>query len=123
MFEHRTDSLISREHFLRRMALAATIGLLCLGAALGIGMAGYHYFEGLSWIDSFANASMILSGMGPLTQLQTDNEKIFAGSYALFSGLTFITVVGVVLAPLIHRVFHRFHLGLENEKSGESGDQ
>jgi len=78
-------------------------------------MAGYHFFEGLSWIDSFANAAMILSGMGPLNTLTTFNGKMFAGLYALFSGLTFITVIGVVLAPIVHRLFHRLHLQIGDE--------
>ncbi len=123
MFEHHSQTLISRGCFLRRMSFVSLIGVVSLGAALGIGMSGYHYFEELSWIDSFANASMILSGMGPLSQLQTDSGKVFAGAYALFSGLTFITVVGVVLAPIIHRVFHRFHLELENENNDASRNQ
>ena len=117
MFEDHSQTLISRGCFLRRMLFVSVLGVGCLGAALGIGMFGYHYFEELSWIDSFANASMILSGMGPLSQLRTDNGKIFAGAYALFSGLTFITVVGVVLAPIVHRVFHRFHLELKSENN------
>ncbi len=94
------------------------IGLLALTVSLAIGIAGYHYFEGLPVIDAFANAAMILSGMGPLNQLSTTGGKLFAGIYALFSGLTFITVVGVVLSPIVHRVFHRFHLELERQELG-----
>jgi len=73
-------------------------------------MAGYHYFEGMEWIDAFANASMILSGMGPLNPLQTSAGKLFAGFYALYSGLALIVAVGILLAPVVHRVLHRFHL-------------
>jgi hypothetical protein len=105
------------------MSFVSLIGIVSLGAALGIGMSGYHYFEELSWIDSFANASRVLSGMGPLSQLQTDSGKVFAGAYALFSGLTCITVVGEVLAPIVHRVFHRCHLGLEDENNDASRNQ
>ena len=86
------------------------LGTLLLIGALAMGMSGYHFLEGLSWIDSFANAAMILSGMGTLNPLTTFNGKLFAGLYALFSGLTFITVAGVVLSPLVHRVLHRFLL-------------
>jgi len=86
--------------------------------ALGIGMVGYHHFEKMSWIDSFANAAMILSGMGPLGPLATNAGKLFAGFYALFSGLVFIVVTGILLAPAAHRLMHRFHTEseLRNQK-------
>ncbi len=117
MFEHRTDPLLPRRAFLVRLAGNAGIGLVLVAVCLGIGMAGYHGFENLSWVDSFANASMILSGMGPMATLQTNGGKIFAGCYALFSGLAFITIIGVVLAPVAHRFFHKFHLELDDKKS------
>jgi hypothetical protein len=79
-------------------------------------MAGYHVFEKLSWLDAFVNAAMILSGMGPLGPLQTAAGKLFAGCYALFSGLAFITTIGVVFAPVFHRFLHKFHLETEPEK-------
>jgi len=81
-----------------------------VAGALGIGMAGYHFIENMGWVDAFVNAAMILSGMGPVATLQTDAGKIFAGCYALFSGLMFITVTGIVLAPVAHRALHKFHL-------------
>jgi hypothetical protein len=81
-----------------------------IGLSLGGGMAGYHYFEGMSWIDAYVNASMILSGMGPVTMLQTHGGKIFAGSYALYSGLALIFVTGLIISPIAHRLLHRFHL-------------
>lgn len=81
-----------------------------VAVALGLGMADYHYFEEMNWVDAFENAAMILSGMGPVSTLQTDPSKIFAGCYALFSGLMFITVTGIVLAPVAHRALHKFHL-------------
>lgn len=115
MFEHPSKPLISRRQFILRIVRASLIGLTSLALSLGIGIAGYHFFEGLSWIDAFANAAMILSGMGPLTPLNTFDGKLFAGLYALFSGLTFITVVGVVLAPIIHRLFHRLHIQIEED--------
>lgn len=110
MFEHPSKPLISRRKFILRIVGFSLIGLLSLVISLGMGVAGYHFFEGLPWIDAFANAAMILSGMGPLTPLNTYDGKLFAGLYALFSGLTFITVVGVVVAPIIHRLFHRLHI-------------
>ena len=115
MFEHRATPLLSRHKFLLRLLLTSAFGVVIMTAALFIGMCGYHYYENLSWIDAFANAAMILSGMGPLNPLTTVNGKLFAGLYALFSGLTFITVVGVILAPLVHRLFHRFLLESEDE--------
>jgi len=84
--------------------------MVLIGLSLGGGMAGYHFFEGMSWIDAYVNASMILSGMGPVTTLQTDSGKIFAGSYALYSGLALIFVTGLIISPIVHRLLHRFHL-------------
>lgn len=117
MYEHRTEPLLPRRAFLARLAGNAGIGLILVAVCLGIGMAGYHSFENLSWVDSFANASMILSGMGPMATLQTNGGKIFAGCYALFSGLAFITIIGIVLAPAAHRFLHKFHLELSDKKS------
>lgn len=85
--------------------------------ALGLGILGYHFLEHLPWLDAFASAAMILSGMGPLAPLETSAGKIFAGCYALFSGLLFITVAGIILAPLGHRVLHKFHLEAAEKKT------
>ena len=79
-------------------------------------MLGYHTFEHLSWLDAFANASMILSGMGPLGELKTSAGKLFAGCYALFSGLAFISAIGVVGAPIFHRFIPRFHLEADSQR-------
>jgi hypothetical protein len=110
MFEHRRQRLVPRNVFYARLARSAALALLIVVASLAVGMAGYHFLEKLSWLDSFTNASMILSGMGPLAPLQTNAGKLFAGCYALFSGLAFITSIGVVFAPVFHRFLHRFHL-------------
>jgi hypothetical protein len=110
MFEYRSMPLLPRSAFLTRLLCYFGVALLSIAVCLGLGMAGYHFLEHLSWIDAFANASMILSGMGPLAPLQTNAGKIFAGCYALFSGLAFITIVGIVLAPIAHRALHKFHL-------------
>jgi hypothetical protein len=117
MYENRSRPLISRHKFYHRMARSATVALALIGGSLLIGMAGYHLFEHLGWIDSFANASMILSGMGPLGELKTTGGKIFAGCYAIFSGVAFLTSVAVVFAPLFHRFIHKFHL--ESEKKAK----
>jgi hypothetical protein len=110
MLEHAKDRLLPRAKFILRMLISVVLGIVLTLIALGIGMIGYHHYEKMGWIDSFANASMILSGMGPLSPLQTDGGKLFAGFYALFSGLAFILIVGIILAPVVHRIFHQFHI-------------
>ena len=110
MFEHRTQPLLPRKVYYRRIARHAALGLLVIAGALTVGMTGYHVFERLPWIDAFVNAAMILSGMGPVATLQTDAGKIFAGCYALFSGLALVAVLGIIFAPVVHRSLHKFHL-------------
>ena len=110
MFEHRKHKLLPRAEFRKRMARHFAIGAAIIFGALGVGVLGYHHFDKLSWLDAFENAAMILSGMGPMTQSEPDAGKIFAGCYALFSGLAFITSMGVVFAPVLHRFLHKFHL-------------
>lgn len=109
-FEHRRERLVPLRRFALRMAWALLIwaGLAALG--LGVGMAGYAWTEGMSAVDAFVNAAMILSGMGPVDQLKTDGGKLFAGAYALFSGLFVVIAAGFVLAPVLHRVLHSFHI-------------
>lgn len=114
MYEHRSEPLLTRAQFARRVLwhLAAAIGAIAV--VLGIGVAGYHLFAGLPLIDAFLNASMILGGMGPTGDpLRTDGAKIFASCYALFSGLFFIAVLGLLLAPFLHRLAHRLHVDEE----------
>jgi hypothetical protein len=84
--------------------------MVIMTACLLIGIAGYHYIAGADWIDSLHNASMILSGMGPVIEIDNTGGKLFSSAYALFSGIVFITNVGIILAPAIHRIFHRLHL-------------
>lgn len=119
-FEHHSQPLLSRKRFYRRMLRHAGFGLLIIMASLGIGTLGYHLFEGLSWLDSILNASMILGGMGPVNSLETAGGKIFASCYALFSGIVFLATVGVIIAPMAHRILHRMHLD-ETKKENESG--
>lgn len=111
MYESRHAALLPRPAFYARLGRHALVGLLVLAGCVGIGMAGYHLFEGLGWVDSFVNAAMILSGMGPLDPIKTTAGKLFAGSYSLFSGVVFLTTVGFFLMPILHRVLHKFHLG------------
>ena len=81
-----------------------------IAVSLGAGILGYHYIAHFSWIDALLNASMILGGMGPVGNLEGDAGKVFASVYALFSGLVFIAVLGMLLAPFVHRIMHRFHI-------------
>jgi hypothetical protein len=110
MYEHHRQPLASRKTFTRRLLNNAVLVLGILLVSLGVGMCGYHFLEGLSWIDSLLNASMILGGMGPVNTLQTTAGKIFASVYALYSGVILLASVGVLAAPILHRFLHRFHL-------------
>lgn len=112
MLEHRQKPLLSRKAFLRRQTQYAIFSLFILFFSIGIGTVGYHIFGRLSWIDSFLNASMILTGMGPVDHLDTNGGKIFSALYALFSGISFLTFVAVLFTPIYHRFLHKFHLTL-----------
>jgi len=107
--------LLPREVFFRRLLASASVGMALVAVSLAVGMAGYHGYEGLSWIDAFVNASMILSGMGPLMSPVTTGGKLFAGFYALYSGLAVLVIAGVIFAPVVHRFLHRFHMEAEDE--------
>lgn len=109
MYESKKHQLLPRRRFLRRVlwhALGAA-GLV-LGSLL-IGMAGYGYYERLAWLDAFLNAAMLLGGMGPIEEPQTAGGKLFAGLYALYAGIVFLVATAVVLAPMVHRLLHKFH--------------
>jgi hypothetical protein len=109
-YEHRREPLLPRSAFYNRLARSAGLALGIVVASLGLGMSGYHFLEKLPWLDAFVNAAMILSGMGPIGELKTAPGKLFAGCYALFSGLAFLTAVAVVFAPVFHRFLYKFHL-------------
>jgi hypothetical protein len=115
MYEHHQKPLLSRAAFLQRMLGHIGVAVMIILGSLGIGIAGYHFLEGLTWIDSLLNASMLLGGMGPVNELHTTMGKIFASLYALYSGIVFLVVAGVLFAPLFHRFLHRFHLELSDE--------
>jgi hypothetical protein len=100
--------------FLRYLAFA----LALLAVSLGAGVLGYRGFEGMSWLDAFLNASMILGGMGPVDVLRTEGGKLFAGFYALFSGIVVLAVAGIMFSPVVHRILHKFHF----EEAENSGD-
>ena len=118
MGEGRPPRLISRERYLRHLAQSMAFGAFFVVLALGIGIVGYHVFGRLPWLDSLYNASMILSGMGPVDgrPVIPTAEKWFASFYALFSGVTFLVVVGVMFAPFFHRILHKFHLMAYEDK-------
>jgi hypothetical protein len=114
--EGRQDRLLSRRAFVGRLAKSAGVATVLIAISLFAGMAGYHCFEGLPWIDAYVNAAMILSGMGPLDAPKTWGGKLFAGTYALYSGLALILAAGILFTPVIHRMLHQFHL--EGKESG-----
>jgi hypothetical protein len=114
-FEHLGQKVISRRQFYWRLTRALFLWVAITLFGLGVGIAGYAFFESMSFVDAYVNAAMILSGMGPVGELKTTGGKIFAGSYAIFSGLVIVIATGFVLAPIFHRVLHRFHV----EKSGK----
>ena len=109
-FEHKSEPLLHWPAFLRRLMLSSLLGLALIVVSLIAGMLGYHYCEGLAWLDAFTNGAMILSGMGPLAQPQTPGGKLFAGLYALYSGLAVVLIAGITFAPMIHRFLHKLHL-------------
>ena len=110
MFEHKSQPVAPRTAFIKRMAVSFGVASGMIAVALGFGICGYRWVADLSWIDSILNASMILGGMGPVDHLDSRAAKLFASAYAIFSGLMFISIMGVILAPVIHRIIHKFHL-------------
>jgi hypothetical protein len=113
ILERRHERLLPFGPFVRRLALYALVSAGILSGSLAVGMVGYHGLEGMSWLDAFLNAAMIMGGMGPVNELHTDAAKIFAGVYALYCGIILLISAGVLLAPVIHRFLHRFHLEIE----------
>jgi hypothetical protein len=113
LFEHRRQPLLSKRRFVARVLRHLGFTLLIVIGSLGVGVLGYHLIARQGWIDAFLNASMILGGMGPVDILSSNAAKVFAALYALFAGMVFLVAVGVLLAPVIHRFYHRFHLEAE----------
>ena len=109
-FERRHEKLAPIPVFIKRLLASVTIAVLLIGIVLFIGIAGYHWVAGFDWVQSLLEASMILGGMGPVNPLPNATAKVFASIYALFSGLFFIGIMGIVLAPFIHRMLHEFHV-------------
>ena len=110
MYEHKKQPLASAQKFRARVLNNLIVASVSLSLFLTIGVFGYHFLAGALWIDAFHNAAMILSGMGPVIEIPTDAGKIFSSIYAIFSGILFISMIGFILTPVVHRAFHRFHL-------------
>jgi hypothetical protein len=110
MYEHRKEPLLPMALFIRRLFRHGLIGAVVIAFSLAIGIVGYHLLAGFSWLDSLLNASMILGGMGPVNLLTTTAAKLFASFYALFAGIAFLATVGILLAPIAHRILHRLHM-------------
>lgn len=114
--EHRTEPLAPKAVFYRRVFRHFLITLVIVAISLLIGTLGYHYCGDCEWLDAFLNASMILTGMGPVTPMTTAAGKLFSAFYALFSGIAFLTMVAVLMAPIAHRFLHRLHLELDDDE-------
>jgi hypothetical protein len=110
MFEHRSAPLLPRHAFLRRVLWSLLSALTLIALSLALGVFGYHYLAELEWVDALLNASMILTGMGPVDPMSTVSAKLFASAYALFSGIVFLSGVALIFAPVFHRFLHKFHL-------------
>lgn len=115
MFEHHRSPLLTKPAFMLRLLKHFFVSFVVLAVSLGLGTLGYHLTENLPWIDALLNASMILTGMGPVNEMHTGLGKLFASFYALFSGVIFLSLVAILLAPLVHRFLHKFHLGIEDK--------
>lgn len=109
MFEHKSEPVLPRLDWHRRIVTSAVVAGAIIAGALGLGAAGYHVFAGFDWLDAVQNAAMILTGMGPVDRVETVSGKVFATFYALFSGIAFLGMAGVLVAPWAHRLLHHFH--------------
>lgn len=116
IFEKRSQKLLEARAYIRRQVVFILIAMGFLIFSLLIGMTGYHYLEGLPWLDAFLNAAMIMGGMGPVDVIRSSGGKLFAGAYALYSGLVLIASVGFMSAPLLHRFFHYFHMDVSDQE-------
>src|SRR3990170_1702592 len=109
MYERKHEALLPWNKFLLRVLRHMGLAFGVILISLALGMLGYRFIAGLTWMDALLNASMILSGMGPVNPLSSNAAKLFASAYALFSGMVFLVIIGVVLAPILHRVLHYLH--------------
>ena len=117
MFENKNDPVAPKNVFITRVFLSFLSSLLVVAVSLGIGTCGYYFFGELAWIDALLNASMILAGMGPVDPMNSVGGKLFATFYCLFSGIVFLTLMAIILAPIYHRFLHNFHFVDADEAS------
>ncbi len=117
MYEQKQKPLLSKRAFFARVTRHALVASALIAISLVIGTIGYHLLDGLTWVDSFLNASMILGGMGPVDPLRTTSAKLFASFYALYAGFVLLICIGIIAAPVFHRLLHRFHL--EKQAAGK----
>lgn len=110
-YEHKQAPLLSKREYAKRLRRSVFLASIFVAVSLAIGTIGYHAFGELAWVDSFLNSSMILTGMGPVDKMPDDAGKLFASFYSLFSGIAFLTTISIVLAPILHRAMHKFHIG------------
>lgn len=121
-YEYLGEPLAPRARFFRRLGANIALALVLIAVSLFAGMAGYHWLGGLGWVDAFLNAAMILSGMGPVDTLQADGAKIFAGLYAIYSGLLVVATTALILAPALHRFLHHLHVKDEQDPDDDDDD-
>jgi hypothetical protein len=122
-FEHKSRPLLPKEQYYKRVLRYAGFSLSLITISLGIGVLGYHYTNSLSWLDSLVNASMILTGMGPVDPLVSNKAKWFASFYSIFSGVIFLSTVAVFLSPIFHRFLHKFHLDDEEQRAKQKRER
>ncbi len=115
MFENKNDPLAPQKIFITRIVFSVLISLSVIATSLGVGAWGYHFFGDLKWIDALLNAAMILTGMGPVDPMKSVAGKLFATFYCLFSGIVFLSLMAIILAPIYHRFLHTFHLADEDD--------
>jgi hypothetical protein len=116
-YERKSEPLVSREVFLRRLGRNALVALSIIGISLIVGILGYRTLEGMAWIDAFLESAMLLGGMGPIHAPITAVGKVFAGLYALYSGILVIGTAGIILAPIFHRVLHSIHIESDEDET------
>jgi hypothetical protein len=119
MYEKWNEPFLPRTAFLKRLLSHFGWAVGLVSGSLVIGIAGYHFLEGQSWLDAFVNAAMLLGGMGPVGELHNSIGKLFAGCYALYAGLVFLVAAGLLSAPVFHRILHRFHVDGETEQDSQ----
>lgn len=120
-FERIGQPLASRRQFIRHLGRNLGLALILIAILLAIGMCGYRFLEGLSWLDSYAHAAMILSGMGPYNEPSSAGGRFFEGTYALFSGLVVVATTGLILAPVLHRIMHGLHVPDDDDEKSDEG--